>query len=1592
MEQKLFWDEHRSFLEEFAASINPNDPLPLRVSSYNLSNDEIDGEIIHWALQYLSSRNCPSTLLNPIVRAVIERIKQQCQKSPDACGYNPEKKSYQPIKLMRSVTAMVDEVCLKALDNAELDLIMPRICLSKLPPKYEEYAVKNGRRIMEDRHVVVNDFNGLFGVTATDAQRTGYYAIFDGHGGLDAAAYSVSHLHYHLSVSKYYPNSPEDAIRDAFIRTDNVFIEKNEYRTLKGGTTALCVLHRPEAKMLYVGWVGDTQALLVKNRKVFQTVRPHKADVESEQKRIARQGGTCIMYNGIWRVNGQLAITRAIGDVDYKPYVTSEPEIMSIPLDGDEDFLIMASDGLWDHVKEDDAAITVYNMAALKATDTSSCISKYLVEKAKADGSTDNITIIIVFLKDPAIIGKSVADWTQQQVAMETQYATNNDPLYASDQIIGTAGGTLGSEGEEEDSLNNLVKIAPSPLGTSDLLGDAANNFYCDTNLNGSGAVSDIEQSSTGKRSAMDSHDEDLGPETDVDGGDEIMLSPTDDGAATKEDKQFELKEMDASEEAPEDYNPFAMHTNEEQFEVRQENIISFTDTFAAATAPHTNPFDIPVHEEDHFHVNDGEIPQEIPHDIADVVPHESPMESTESDYINQNVDVTDDCVPEQLPEVVNEEISLFDKIPESTATPEEHIVATPEIPNDVMDHEDVKEDDVQQDIQPDDIIPSVASPDFEQHEEQHMEDVNYEITSEQKSEIVVAELTRETPTVESGIIAESEEESEDEWNYIKGEHQKELEVKESHAVSQAIAESQEACSDLVNEDIEREPELVDLEKKEESEDTMASRLNPDAQEFVPSSPVNTHGGGMKENNLHLLEKDEILAQSPRKAPTENSLFDLPDAQEFNDEISKCPHEFDDILLPQSPTNYQEINLKEAMHGDEKKDEGVEDTSEKTPEIVGEQISDIIKNIPVGETVPGENDPMNMSYHQDIHDGSFSNNPHDLNSVHLLPSKEELEESGGEETHENGDVIEEDMKPEEDMFEPHVVGESEKPESELEAAEVLLDFAQQKPDAVDFVPQQHVNVTDLDSDLTGIVEQEAKVPLDRVLMEDLNLLPESDINKAQMDVEDSAESDHCFLKDTQTDLMATQETVIPSKVETPPSTPAATNNGVIDVTEVLHLTTSPEPQKLMEAVEKLAEPVAAKEEIVEEKLVETTCKTEDDVPKDDATIPATIGVAAAGLAVAATVAVANKASVVKKEEPKAKPRTTKPTPIAGATKAATAPKVGGAKPPTPGKVSPIKPPSTLSTRPKSSPATKAPVSTTTTKSPLTTARKPLVSPTTATKSPLGTKASPAPRVTATKSPLTRPASATTAKTTTTGVATKTATYASAPAAAKKTLTATRNLSTKPTVLSAKPKVPTAGGTSSSVTSTTQTTLTKTTRTALSTAKPRVPSATTTTTTRTTAAAKDPTAPKTSGLASKTTSRPTTASTKPIAPKPTITSTLRKTAETTSKVTTTNSARNGVKTSTTTTTSTAKRPGSLTTRTTTTTTTKKPVPRLGEKKQAPVSTVTAFKVLEVTEKLSNGDVLHTDGHVVDAIEVKKGVESQKIIPDNAAQLIIDLKND
>lgn len=66
---------------------------------------------------------------------------------------------------MQAAIANVNDMCQRLLDNAQLDTILPPPSHTKnTAPRFASYAIKNGRRKMEDRHVVIDDFNGIFGV------------------------------------------------------------------------------------------------------------------------------------------------------------------------------------------------------------------------------------------------------------------------------------------------------------------------------------------------------------------------------------------------------------------------------------------------------------------------------------------------------------------------------------------------------------------------------------------------------------------------------------------------------------------------------------------------------------------------------------------------------------------------------------------------------------------------------------------------------------------------------------------------------------------------------------------------------------------------------------------------------------------------------------------------------------------------------------------------------------------------------------------------------------------------------------------------------------------------------------------------------------------------------------------------------------------------------------------------------------------------------------------------------------------------------------------------------------------------------------
>ena len=60
-----------------------------------------------------------------------------------------------------------------------------------------------------------------------------FYGVYDGHAGKDAAAFAASHLHGHILESPYFPSDPVLAIKHAFNKTDQVFLEKGQREVSK---------------------------------------------------------------------------------------------------------------------------------------------------------------------------------------------------------------------------------------------------------------------------------------------------------------------------------------------------------------------------------------------------------------------------------------------------------------------------------------------------------------------------------------------------------------------------------------------------------------------------------------------------------------------------------------------------------------------------------------------------------------------------------------------------------------------------------------------------------------------------------------------------------------------------------------------------------------------------------------------------------------------------------------------------------------------------------------------------------------------------------------------------------------------------------------------------------------------------------------------------------------------------------------------------------------------------------------------------------------------------------------------------------------
>ncbi|KAI3454488.1 hypothetical protein Pfo_011151 [Paulownia fortunei] len=307
--------------------------------------------------------------------------------------------SYKPSGLIRALAGGESSAVLKRKRPPRLDIPVVSMVEKEaadvvvkevLEVEGDGYSVccKRGRRDeMEDRYSAVVGLQG----DPTQA----FFGIFDGHGGTKAAEFAAENLDKNIIDElkrREFDDGIELAVKRGYLTTDSEFLK----RDLRGGTC--CVTALIMRGNLVVSNAGDCRAVVSRGGVAEALTSDHRPSREDEKDRIETLGGFVECRNGVWRVLGSLAVSRGIGDRYLKQWVTAEPETKVLRLEPEHEFLVLASDGLWDKVSNQEA-IEIARPLCIdmeKPQPLSAC--RKLVELSVSRGSTDDISVMLIQL------------------------------------------------------------------------------------------------------------------------------------------------------------------------------------------------------------------------------------------------------------------------------------------------------------------------------------------------------------------------------------------------------------------------------------------------------------------------------------------------------------------------------------------------------------------------------------------------------------------------------------------------------------------------------------------------------------------------------------------------------------------------------------------------------------------------------------------------------------------------------------------------------------------------------------------------------------------------------------------------------------------------------------------------------------------------------------------------------------------------------------------------------------------------------------------------------------------------------------------
>ena len=258
------------------------------------------------------------------------------------------------------------------------------------------------RSTMEDVHRVLPVFD--------NDPSMSFVGIYDGHGGRDIVDFLATELEKNIAQELKVEDgaSIPDKLARAYLLTD---VQSCQAELMGSGATAVtCLIKKSVKKMeggreeevvreIYAANVGDSRAVLCREGRGVRLTYDHKADDGAEQARIEAAGGF-VLRN---RVLGILAVTRSFGDHRMKDYVVGLPYTSTTMVreekgGGGDPFLILACDGVWDVLSDDEAVGLVQGLWEREGGRVDVDAAGLLVQESMRRGSSDNITCVVVVL------------------------------------------------------------------------------------------------------------------------------------------------------------------------------------------------------------------------------------------------------------------------------------------------------------------------------------------------------------------------------------------------------------------------------------------------------------------------------------------------------------------------------------------------------------------------------------------------------------------------------------------------------------------------------------------------------------------------------------------------------------------------------------------------------------------------------------------------------------------------------------------------------------------------------------------------------------------------------------------------------------------------------------------------------------------------------------------------------------------------------------------------------------------------------------------------------------------------------------------